>query len=351
MLYDEKEDFLGLPDQIVGGSKLPVAPVVPVAPMAPVSVASVPSVSKILKKKKLFGGEEAKSSVLYIEYFQRWNIYFFIFFISVFLAILTMNNKNLVKRIFKVRNIGDLSQIEGCGNIDTCDNMKRWRKIILFTLIFILLVLSYNIGFIILSIVYFYLGGKMAKIPGTPSDKVANIFWRYKNQDGNDEFIGKSYFMIMLLVLFIVFISYMGFSKWYKDWFNNLYFQTTKNKKDPSQPQKYIYFYALFLITMMLFFMILLNIQLLESNGFMMYINFIFIGIYLVLTFVIIKEYEYGFKKKLGFIAILVAILFFFHPVILKLLLADSNSSELFGKDFLKSLIFNFTLPLQPHSS
>lgn len=272
-----------------------------------------------------------------MEYFQRWNIYFFIFFLSVFFAIMTVKDKQIVKGVFKQKTVPNMADV---GK----DDNERWVKIVRFTCVFIALIIAYHIGFFILAYFYIGFGNIFLDRKGTASSYWKEIFWKYKNPFKKEIFIGKTYMVMLIMVLLVVFVCYIGFSKWFPDWFDSLYFQTTIKKKDDTQTTKYAYYYGLFLITMMLFFIMILNLNVLEDNQLYMYYNIIFAVAYLILIFYIIRQYKNGDKKKLAFITLLVFIMFFLYPILLSLIKMEKGGKDIFSGNFLKNLIFNFGL-------
>lgn len=289
---------------------------------------------------KIIGGKPRPDD--HIEYFQRWNIFIVIFLVSIILAILTMKDNSLVKSIFKEKNVNNIDM----STVGNGDDDKRWVKIIVFTLIFILLILAYTIGLLVLAYIYLGIGNVFMDENITVGAKFKQTFWKYKNFMGKDVFIGKSYIVFLLVVLFIVYVAYIGFSKWFPDWFDSMYFQSTDKKKDDSQPQKYIYYYALLLIVMLFFYIIMLNIDLLSTNKMYMFYNLIFLIIYMMLSVYMLKEFKIGHKKKLLWMILVILMMFLLYPILLNLLKQDVGKNDIFNSKFLKNLLFNFGLPI-----
>jgi hypothetical protein len=271
-----------------------------------------------------------------LEYFQRFNLYYFIFFISVFLAIITIRipevEKSLTKR-FKI-GVNDLV-------IDNPDSDKRWLFMIRYTIVFISFVILYNIVLVIGVYVFTNIASEF--IPN--NIKFSELFWSYKDVTGKQIVIGKTYLMVLILVTLVTYVHYLGFTRWFKDWFGDMYFQSTNKKKDDNQLQSYTYNYGLFLIAMMIFFMIMVNMQRMGGNKVYLTYNIIFFIGFLILSFIIIKEYKFGNPKKLAFIVIMVFMAFCLYPVLISLITTDIKSTDIFNSDFLMNLFFNFGLP------
>jgi flagellar basal body-associated protein FliL len=268
-----------------------------------------------------------------MEYMKRWNIYIFMFFISVLLTIITMKDDEIIKGILKTDKIYDMS------NDISQDPKKRWILIIRFTIVFICFVIAYNLALLLLLYAFNYMAS------GVASDVVPfrELIWRYTNQFGQDVQIGKTWIILLILITLVVFVIYVGFSKFYPSWFDNLYFQSVKKKKDDTQVQKYAYTYGLFMLAMMIFVVILLNITVVDHKLYTYY-NFIFLLSYLIMMFLILKELKFGNLPKLAYIVILVFLMFFFYPIIMSLIRQEQGASDIFTSSFLTNIIFNFGL-------
>lgn len=341
IFLDEKKELFGLSDvnkNIVSGGKAEAA-------AATAAIAELPLKVQVSNPIPPKGGEpkggaskEERLEYDHMEYFQRWNVFLLIFLVSIFLAILTMKNKVFITKILKQKKVEDLS---------TLDN--KWIKITRFTIVFIALILAYNIALIFGVYLYFGLGNMFlddkGKIPA--KTKFFELFWKYENEVHDQVFIGKDYAIALIIVLFIVFIAYMGFSKWYPDWLDSIYFQTIdkpNNKKDDTQPQKYIHYYAIFIILMMFFYLLVLDVGMLTNNKLYMAYNFIFLIAYMILALIIFKEYKFGHLKKLAFVAIMIALMFLLYPVLLSLIQSKKNKNDIFNSEFFKNLILQFSI-------
>jgi hypothetical protein len=268
-----------------------------------------------------------------MDYFQRWNIYLFIFIIAVFLAILSMNSQALAESIFKKPRVKDLAN-------DLGDQNSRWIKMVRYTIVFITIVIAINVALIFG--VYLFTEISSMAIDGATPFKA--LFWKYKDPYGKVITIGKTYIFILIMVLLVTYVCFLGFSRWYPEFFDSLYYQSNKDTKQ-GQPQKYIFNYGLFLILMMIFFIILVNVKMLDNNKLYMFYNIIFLLSYIILTFITLKEFKFGNPKKLAFVIILAFLMFFVYPVLLSLIKMEKSGSDLFGATFLGDVIFNFGIP------
>ena len=270
-----------------------------------------------------------------MEYFQRWNLYFLLFFLSVFLAVIVFRIKGVPEMILKKKRVNDMA-------VDISkDPTTRWRRIVELTVVFIAFVLAFNLALIAGVGVFKGLTGLFM----SKNTKMSEIFWKYTDPYGQTVEIGKTYIGVLLQVCFLTFVCYIGFSKWFPDWFDNMYFQSSGKKKEDTQVQRYLFVYGLFLIAMMLFFMILLDVAVLDSNKLYMFYNIIFFLGYLILTFIIMKEFRMGNIKKLAFISILVFLMFFAYPLLLSLIKLEKSGADAFSGRFLMNMLFNFSIP------
>lgn len=265
-----------------------------------------------------------------MEYFKRWNLYFFIFFLSVFLAIFIMKDPELIKAIFKKTKYTNITDI---------DPQKKWTYLMRFTIVFVCIVLALNIGFIIGTYIYLAYGSLFTNKQMT----LKEIFWKYKDEDEVIN-IGKTYILTMAFVLFITYILYLGYTKWFPKYFDNTYYQSTGKKPEPSQLQKYIFNYATFLICMMVFFILLLVIHHFDNNRLQLIYNIIFYLLYLIMSLLILKEVKFGQYKKIAYISILIFLMFFMYPILLDLIKLEKNAKDIFNTEFIINLIFNFGL-------
>ena len=288
------------------------------------------NMSVALEPIAMVGGKVRKNRM---EYFQRWNLYFFIFFLAVFVAILTM--PTVTKGLLKKADVKDMS-----SGLDK-DPKIRWKRIIHFTIVFVVFVLVYFIAFMVGVNLWQGLAGVFV-------DKVtpfSELFWKYKDPFGENVEIGKTLILTLAFVLFVSFVFYLGFSKWFPDYFEGLYYQSTLKKKDDKQPQRYIYNYGLFLIAMMTLFIILINVKMLGDNQLYMFYNFAFYLGFMIMAFIIIKEFRYGKHEKLAFLIILAFLAFFLYPVLISLIKMEKGGGDILNSKFVTNVIFNFGLP------
>ena len=291
---------------------------------------SIPTSTKVGAKQMMSAGGKIKDTKM--EYFQRWNIYFFIFFISIVLALLTLKSKRIERKLFKTtKPVTDMRK-------------QNTKHIMNYTIVFICLILAYHIVLYIFAAGYLFLGKHLLKIPHSTKDLWKHVFWEYKDSFDTDITIGKNYLLILLVTLFVVFVFYIGFAKWFKGWYSSLYYESTNKKKQDTAPQSYAYFYAMFMIVMFLFMSVLLNTRLLSDNTIYMAYNIIFFIALLIMTFTILKELKNNNKKRMAFFVILVAMVFLAYPIVISLITLQNSAGDFFNADFLKNIIFNFSL-------
>ena len=347
IFFDGKKELFGLSDvnknMVIGGSEAAEIPAA--APAAPAQVEAEPptelpaaaalpvevSKSMPLKISQFVGGKADNSR---FPYYQRRNVMLLIFLLSVFLAIITVKDPNIVKAIFKTKTVNDLSTIN-----------DKWKKMIRFTILFIAFIVAYIVALLIGVYIYLNLGSMYLNDKIPIMEKFSNIFWSYKNDVDEDVFIGIDYIIALVIVLFIVYIAYMGFSKWYPDWLESIYFQTidkNNGKPDDTQAHKYIYYYAILIVLMMFFYLIVFDVNLLQKSKLYMSVNIIFLLGYMILALIILKEYKFGNPKKLAFIVILIVLMFILYPIVISLLKGGNETKEMFSNNFLMDLLFHF---------
>lgn len=278
----------------------------------------------------MIGGKVKKNRM---EYFQRWNLYFFIFFLAVFVSILTM--PGVTKSILKKADVKDMS-----AGLEK-DPKLRWKRIIHLTIVFVVFVLVYFIAFM----VGVNLWQGFASVFVDKITPFSELFWKYKDPYGETIEIGKTLIMTLMFVLFITFVFYLGFSKWFPDYFEGVYYQSTLRRKDDKQPQRYIYNYGLFLIAMMALFIILINVRMLGDNQLYMFYNVVFYLAFMIMSFIIIKEFKFGKHDKLAFLVILVFLAFFAYPVLISLIKMEKGGGDIMNSRFISNVFFNFGLP------
>lgn len=278
----------------------------------------------------MIGGKVKKNRM---EYFQRWNLYFFIFFLAVFVSILMM--PGVTKALLKKADVKDMS-----AGLDK-DPQVRWKRIIHLTIVFVTFVLVFFIAFMVGVNLWQGIGSAFA-------DKVtpfSQLFWKYKDPYGETIEIGKTLILTLAFVLFVTFVFYLGFSKWFPEYFEGVYYQSTLRRKDDKQPQKYIYNYGLFLIAMMTLFIILINVRMLSDNQLYMFYNVVFYLAFMIMSFIIIKEFKFGKHDKLAFLVILAFLAFFAYPVLISLIKMEKGGGDILNSTFLTNVFFNFGLP------
>jgi len=346
IFLDEKKEFFGLSDVnkniVTGGNEAKAASPIEIAPQPtaapqPTSAPQPTAAPTSAPDLSIFVGGKADNSRF--AYYQRRNVMLLIFLMSVFLAIITINNKNIVKVIFKTKTVDDLSTID-----------NKWTKMIRFTILFIVFIIAYIIALLIGVYIYFNIGSMFLNDKIPISHKFSNIFWSYKNDVDEDVFVGLDYIIALIIVLFVVYIAYMGFAKWYPDWLDSIYFQSIEKKngkEDDTQPQKYIYYYAILIVLMMFFYLIVFDVNLLQKSKLYMFINIIFLLGYMIIALIILKEYKFGNPEKLAFIVILISIMFILYPIVISLLKGGGEAKDMFSTHFLMDLLFHFGITVK----
>jgi len=233
-----------------------------------------------------------KSFVAESMYFQKINILFVVLFFSILLAVTFINFPDIMKLF--------IHDDDPDSNFDdiTIPYMQRWKKIIRITISLIVLIIVFHLiifMLIVLSIALynysknenFSLSFKIALL------KLKEMAWEYTDSDGYMEGL-ISYWLLLFVVLIIMFLFYMLYTLIVKGYFTNIYFEKILNiynpdVKDRTQPQKYSYQYSVYILSMMIFVLLLLNYTKLSNKKIIFMYNVFFILIYIVLTINILR--------------------------------------------------------------
>jgi hypothetical protein len=238
-------------------------------------------------------------------YFKKINSLFAIFFICTLVALIIMKIPDIARIIFK-EDDPDSNFEEEDGDLK-----KRWRRIMIYTFSFIVMILLVHVlVFIVLLFVLMAKEGDVKK----GVEAFTNFVWEYK--DGGKTVGLLAYYVLMFIVLIGVYLFYLIYTILVKSYFRNIYYEPV-DRKDPEsedllQPQKYLYRYAVFVVLMMLFVLLLLNYSKLSDFKIIFIYNIVIILLYIILTTNIIR-----FNMQGNIIKFLVYILIFIIMVII----------------------------------
>ncbi len=279
----------------------PVTEVVKVAPVAlpqPSATAGTPNaITKINqtggKKKVFFGGGDPRQFLADSMYFRKLNNLFIILFLSILLAVFI--GGLFVNILFPDESTPD-AEFELAEN--DLDYKMRWKRIIRLIMIFILLIILSHV--IIYMVVLFFYAIKFSiknDDPNVSTFKMAfarlkEIIWKYIDDSGAEvSLIG--YYVLLFVVLFGMFIFFIIYTQLSKGYFTNILYETVYNPKkevkDRKQPQKLLFQYAVYILVMMLFVLLLLNYTKLLDKKIIFIYNIIFVIIYVIFTINILR--------------------------------------------------------------
>ena len=257
---------------------------------------------------KSIGGADPNAILAQATYFRKINTLFVILLFAIMFAISVTNL--FVGMIFQMQ--------EEDGNFEHEEfNYKdRWNRLIKLTIVFILMIIVFHFVVILLVLLY-----HVIKIGITNEDpnikvfpmawvKVKEMVWEYKD-DLNNEVGLIGYYMLLFLVLIIMFVFFMIYTLLAKGYFSNIMYETVYNDKNPdvedrTQQNKYLFQYAVYVLVMMLFVLLLLNYDKLRDKKLIFIYNIIFVMIYVILTLNILR-----FQLQRKTISLLVFLLLF----------------------------------------
>lgn len=215
-------------------------------------------------------------------YFKKINSLFAIFFVCTLVALIIMKIPDIVRIIFKEEDPDSNFEDED-GDLKI-----RWRRIMIYTFSFIVMILLVHVlVFIVLLFVFMAKEGDV----GRGLEAFTEFVWEYKE---NGKPVGlTAYYILMFIVLIGVFLFYMIYTILVKGYFRSIYYEPV-DRKDPEaedllQPQKYLYRYAVFLLLMMLFVLLLLNYSKLFDFKSIFIYNIVIIILYIILVVNIIR--------------------------------------------------------------
>ena len=265
---------------------------------------------QILNTDTLYGGAEESEEVKIkvnldsksLKVFTRFFILYFIFFITVILAVLTMHSTDILRLIYNEdypdNNFNDIQT----------DFKTKWKKLILYTLIFVVIVFLYNILALLLVFGYIWVTqseGDAVKAFNKTIQFIFNI--KYKNK-----VISVSYYIkILIAVLFGLFVFFALYFLCNKSYISSMYFgnfakidgEDGVDTEELQQPQKFIYYYAFITILIMLTVLMVINSDPGFDVGDWDFFSFIIITIFIIILLIFsgltIKNMLYRDVKKL----------------------------------------------------
>jgi hypothetical protein len=293
------------------------------------------------------GDGDANPVVEKLKYGHRMGVYYMLVFGSLLIALVIFKNKGLKKvfrkAVFKRQNIEDIG--EDIGN-DPKMKMKMWHYVLLFLAIFV----AVFIGLWLIGAFLYILIGNITK---DNSFQISKDVWKYIfiNYDGIP--IAMHFWLVFILVVLVLSVHYLGYAKFFSGWYDDMYFQDTGKKNEDDQLDSFIHYYALTILVMFTFFMILLCMNKMAiKNGSQLYAYYtmIMMLVYLALSVYILKQYKWGKNKKLAFIALLVFAVVFLYMFIITLIVTVTEGNgalkAMFGKGkkgrLFKDMIFRW---------
>jgi hypothetical protein len=295
---------------LFGGDQLQSAPIIPIS-----QIINQKGEKKNLINIGMWGGADNSTILSDSIYFQKINTLFVILFFCIIIAF------PLVKMFLKIIFPED----ESDSNFEEgdADQKIRWNKIIRLTFLFILLIIILHFIVFLLIFSLFYMKAILSDDPNIEPFKVAIeklklMIWEY--EDDHQKIVGLiPYYMLLFFVLIIMFLFYIIYTKLVKSYFSNIFYEDVYNPNNPEIEDKplaikYLYQYAVFIILMMLFGLLLLNYTKLADKKVLFVYNILYIAIYLLITINILRLQLNGQMSKF----ILFIILFIFLSVTYK---------------------------------
>lgn len=310
-------------------NNIPIAPITHIEPIIN-NIKEIANITNIENIPIIYNGHNQilkggnKDLVLESIYFQKINNLFMILFLSILIAIFIVKISDIINAIFK--------EDDPDSNFETDELIykQRWKNIIKYTVIFITLIILVHVLIIsiilLLFTILFSIKNKDQAISGfsIAKKKVIEMFWEYKDSKNNRLNL-ISYYILLSIVLIGMFLVFIIYTLLVKGYFTNIYYEKIYNEsndetEDKSQPQKYIYQYAIYLLIMMLFMLLLLNYTKLYDKKILFIYNIIIIIIYIILTLNIIRYQMTSNNKKFIIFLFLFIIIFIGYKYPLKLI-------------------------------
>jgi hypothetical protein len=227
-------------------------------------------------------------------YFAKVNTLFVVFFISMLLSLWAIQKPIFINFAFG----------SPTPDIDDFDDYRtKWKHVLKFTITFIVLLIVFQfliafglyLMFAVNAFIYYHVIGKDTHYPVWPNAKnyIKTMFWEYVDDDNMQEGL-INYYVLMFVAIICMYLFFLIYSYLAKGYFQNMYYQILYNKDkqvdDIQQPVKYIYQYALYILLMMLFVLILLTYERFGNNFLMVTYNLLYILIYIILTVNIVRS-------------------------------------------------------------
>lgn len=266
-----------------------------------------------------------------IKYGQRMSLYFLLVFASLLISLIIFKNKAFKKAIFKRNPVKDIG--EDIGN-DTKKKTKMWTYVLLFISIFVAIFIGL---WLVGSFIYIFIGVLGEDEPY----KVAKQVWKYIFINFDEIPIGLNFWLVFFLVIIVLSFHYLGYAAFFNGWYEDMFFQDTGKKKEDSQLDSFIHYYAITILVIFTFFMILLCMKAMSQPGqtqlYAYYTMFMFL-IYLAFSLYLMKQYKWGKYKKLAMILLLIFIVVFMYLFVITLLVSVVVASGGKGPSPLKAI-------------
>lgn len=251
-----------------------------------------------------------------IGYGQRMSVYFLLVFASLFIALVVFKTNAIQTAVFK-KKVDDIGK-------EVEDDPKKKVKLWIHVLLFIAIFLGVFLGlWLIGAFIYVFFGVLSEDEPFN----VAKQVWKHIFISFNEIPIGMNFWLVLFLIILVLAVHYLGYSMFFKGWYEDMYFQDSgnKKKKQDTQIESFIHYYALTILVLFTFFMILLCMKTMvqkgESKLYAYYTMFFFL-IYLALAVYVLKKYKQGDYVKISFVAILVFLVVVMYSLLITLIVS-----------------------------
>lgn len=224
--------------------------------------------------------------------FARFFVIIFIFSLGIYLASVVFQSNSMVKNILKLKGEGE----DADPNFeDSGDHMERWRKILQMIIVFVCLVIAFTIAlfvfiYVMLLLYYSNKDGIPDPVPFV-KEKMKKWFMSFE-VDGFDYDLRKFYILAVVL-LFGSMLFFMLYFIFVKSYLQNIYYQNDinvekSNKAEFLNSYKFINYYGLYLVLLLLFSLLLISIFYLTGNN-LLYLSLFYIIVSMMFVMLISK--------------------------------------------------------------
>lgn len=286
------------------------------------------------------GGNEPENPVLNkIAYGHRIGVYYLLAFGSLLVTLVIFKQKVFyklfTKLVFKRDTVDDISEYV---DDDGKKKIKMWLYVLLFIGVFVVV-------FFVMWLVGCFLYLLIGMLARDHPFKEASAAWKHIFISYNGVSIGLNFWLMFLLLILLLAVHYLGYSMFFKGWYDDMYFQDMGKKREDTQLDSFIHYYALTLLVMFTFMMILLCMDRMAfcckgvDNTYAYYTMCMLLG-YMVLSVYILKEYKAARYKRLAFISLLVFAIVFLYSFVIVIIDSIRYSSTNIVKAYFKRKFF-----------